>query len=112
MKICVASSAGGHLTEVLQLRSAYEKFSHFYIIVKRDDSAWLEKKRKVYYVSDVRRNSKAFLENFFRSIEILKKEQPDVLISTGAGGALPSILAARLLGIKIIFIEEPLISIL
>ena len=106
MKICVASSAGGHLTEVLQLRSAYEKFQHFYILVKRDDSKWLAKKRKVYYVEDVRLNSKAFLKNFFSSVEILKKEQPDILISTGAGGALPSILAAKFLGVKIIFIES------
>ncbi len=106
MKLCIASSAGGHLTEVLQLRKVYEKFPHFYILVKRDDSSWLAKKRKVYYVDDVRRNSKAFLKNFFSSLEILKKELPDILISTGAGGALPAILAAKALGIKIIFIES------
>ncbi len=106
MRVCIASSAGGHLTEVLQLRKAYEKFPHFYIIVKRDDSAWLEKKRKVYYVEDVRRSAAAFSKNLFRSLEILKREKPDILISTGAGGALPAILAAKLLGVKIIFIES------
>ncbi len=106
MKICIASSAGGHLKEVLQLHKVYEKFSHFYILVKRDDSIWLSKKRKVYYVEDVRREARSFLKNFYTSIRVLRKENPDLLISTGAGGALPTIFAAKILGIKIIFIES------
>jgi len=106
MKVCIASSAGGHLKEALQLRSSYEKFRHFYILVKRYDSLWLAKRRKVYYIDDVSRDAKSFFKNFFASLKILGYERPDVVISTGAGGALPTILAAKALGVRIIFIES------
>ena len=35
MKVCIVSSCGGHLTEVRQLRQAYERFDHFYVLNDR-----------------------------------------------------------------------------
>lgn len=46
------------------------------------------------------------LVNFFRALIILRKAQPDLVVSTGASLAVPFILASKLLGIKTVFIES------
>ena len=35
MKICIVSSVGGHLTEILSLSEKYRKFEHFYVLNKK-----------------------------------------------------------------------------
>jgi len=35
MKVCVLSSCGGHLTEVLALRAAYAGHEHFFVLNER-----------------------------------------------------------------------------
>ena len=35
MKICIVSSVGGHLTEILSLKDTYKNFEHFYVLNKK-----------------------------------------------------------------------------
>lgn len=42
---------------------------------------------------------------FFRTWNILRREKPDVVLSTGAMIAFPALLLGKLMGKKIIFIE-------
>lgn len=106
MKICLACSAGGHLTEIRQLENFYKKFEHFFITVERSDTEELAKKERVFFIRDVSKNPAIFIKNFAKSLGILKKENPCVIISTGAGAVAPTILAARFLGIRMIFLES------
>ena len=46
------------------------------------------------------------LVNFFVAFPILWKAKPDLVISTGAGLAVPFIYASKLLGIRSIYIES------
>jgi UDP-N-acetylglucosamine transferase subunit ALG13 len=48
---------------------------------------------------------RAFL-SFFRSAAIIRRERPDVVISTGAGAVFPVVLWGRLLGAKTIVVES------
>jgi len=106
MKLCIACSAGGHLSEVKQLEEYYKKHNHFFITFKRFDSIELNKTNKVYFVVDPKRNLFSFIHNFIQSFFILLKEKPDAVISTGAGVALPTLLIAKLMGKKTVFIES------
>ena len=106
MKLCIACSAGGHLSEIKQLEEYYKKHDYFYIIFKRFDSMELSKKNKVYFVVDPKRNPLSLVHNFIQSFFILLKEKPDAVISTGAGTALPSLFIAKLMRKKTIFIES------
>lgn len=105
MKICLACSAGGHLTEMLQLKEIYKKYDHFFLTFKREDSRELAKKEKVCFVKDTSRNPLNFIINFFQSLWILLKKRPDIIITTGAGVAVPTCYLAKGFGKKIIFIE-------
>jgi len=43
--------------------------------------------------------------NFLKALYILRKSQPDLVVSTGASIAVPFLLASKLFGIKTVFIE-------
>lgn len=106
MKICVICSAGGHLTEVLQVREAFENYSHFFVTFNRADVKHKLKRKKVYFICDPKRSPLKFLKNFIQSLKIFLREKPDVIISTGAGMALPMLFIAKIFGKKIIYIES------
>ena len=106
MKLCIACSAGGHLSEIQQVQDYYKKHPYFFISFRRFDSEDLAKKNKVYFVADPKRNPLDLIRNFLQSFFILLKEKPDAVISTGAGAALPALFIAALMGKKTVFIES------
>jgi beta-1,4-N-acetylglucosaminyltransferase len=107
LKLCMACSAGGHLTEMVHLKKCYSKYSRFFITFKRIDTEEFSKKEKVYFVPDPGRNPMNFLKCVFQTFNILLKEKPDVVVSTGAGVAIPACYMSKfLLGSKIIFVES------
>jgi beta-1,4-N-acetylglucosaminyltransferase len=104
MKICIVSSCGGHLTEVRSLRQAYESHPHFYVL---NDKAILppEMQGKTYFIAHSERDWKFFL-NLWEAFRILRRERPQVILSTGAGPAVPFALVGRLLfSTKVVFVE-------
>jgi beta-1,4-N-acetylglucosaminyltransferase len=103
MKICIVSSCGGHLTEVRELIPVYGPYEHFYVIAKRISLP--PDMRKVYFIRHSERDW-LFFVNLVEAWKILKKEQPDVIISTGASPAVPFAIVGRLFfGVKVLFIE-------
>jgi len=104
MKIGVVSSCGGHLTEVRALAPAYARYEHFYVL---NDRALLppDMAGKTYFISHSERDWKFFV-NMWEAYRILHRERPDLLLSTGAGPAVPFALIGRLLfGCRIVFVE-------
>lgn len=104
MKICIVSSCGGHLTEVRRLQPAYAKYSHFYVL---NDKALLpqDMQDKTYFIVHSERDWK-FLVNLWEAFQILRKERPQVILSTGAGPVVPFAIVGRLFfGTKVIFVE-------
>lgn len=106
VKICIACSAGGHLTEIKLLKELYEKKDHFFLTFKRNNSLSLSKKEKVYFIKDPSRNPLSLLINIIQTFRVLKKENPDFIISNGAGVAIPVCYIAKLMGKRVIFIES------
>jgi len=106
MKIALVASAGGHLTELLQLEELWKQEEHFFVSDYRINAIDLSKKEKVYFVLVPRRNIIRFLINFFESLKIFLKEKPDIVLSTGADVAFAFCLIAKIFGKKVIFIES------
>lgn len=104
IKICIVSSCGGHLTEVRALASAYAPYQHFYVL---NDSALLppDMEGKTYFITHSERDWKFFL-NLWEAFRLLRRERPNVVLSTGAGPAVPFALIGRFIfGCRIVFIE-------
>ena len=94
MKVCIVSSCGGHLTEVRSLRPAYERYEHFYVL---NDKALLpdDMKDRTYFITHSERDWK-FLLNLWEAFQVLRKERPHIILSTGAGPAVPFVIVGRL----------------
>jgi len=104
VKICIVSSCGGHLTEVRRLSAAYEAHDHFYVL---NDRAMLpgDMRGRTYFIRHSERDI-LFFVNLWEAFGILRKERPRVILSTGAGPAVPFALVGRLLfRCTVIFIE-------
>jgi UDP-N-acetylglucosamine:LPS N-acetylglucosamine transferase len=91
---------------MLQLEPFYRKHEHFFITFRRPDSESLAKKERVYFIERPARNPLKTVWTFFQGLRILLKENPDVIVSTGADVAVPVCIAGKLLKKKIIFIES------
>lgn len=102
-KICVISSCGGHLTEVRALLPVYERYEHFYVL---NDHVQLPKdmEGKTYFIRHSERDL-LFFVNLWEAWCILRKERPSLILSTGAGPAVPFAFVGKLLGVACIFIE-------
>jgi len=106
MKICLICSAGGHLTQLLQLEDLWKEYGYFYVTHKKEITKDLPKKYKTYFVQDTGRNPFSFLINFLQSFFILFVEKPNVIVTTGGGVAIPMTYMGKFFGKKIIFIES------
>lgn len=103
VRICLAASVGGHLSEILQLRPAYGGHDHFYVV---NDSLLLPEvmKGRTFFIRHSERDLLC-LWNVWEAFRIFRRERPTHLISTGAGLAVPLAVVARLMGIRVLFIE-------
>jgi UDP-N-acetylglucosamine:LPS N-acetylglucosamine transferase len=106
MKICLVGSAGGHLTQLLELEDVWKKYDSFYVTYKRESSKNLSQIRKTYFVKDPIRNPLYLFLTFLQSLYILLMENPDIIITTGAGVAISITLLGKFFGKKIVFIES------
>src|SRR3954463_9869699 len=95
VRICIVSSCGGHLTEVRALATVYGQYAHFYAI---DDAIVLpaDMQGKTYFATHSERDWKTLI-NLAEAFRILRKERPDVILSTGAGLAVTFSVVGRLL---------------
>lgn len=104
-KICLVCTHGGHLTEMLQLIESLDGHDFFFITTESIRTNHLSHKK--YLLRNVQRwNPLSFISAAFRVAVVLSREKPDLVISNGAGIAVPAIAMARLLGIKTVFVES------
>ncbi len=104
VKLCIVSSCGGHLTEVRCLLPAYQQYPHFYVL---NDKALLppDMQDRTYYIAHSERDWR-FLLNLWEAFVLLRKLRPSLILSTGAGPAVPFAVVGRLcFGIRVVFIE-------
>ncbi|MEY8346745.1 PssD/Cps14F family polysaccharide biosynthesis glycosyltransferase [Bacillus cereus] len=110
IKICLTSSSGGHLSQILQIIPVAKYYAYFLITEKNVTTDSLQQQHRVYYLKQQERKTLLFLFVFLRNIcsavVYLLKERPNVIISTGAGATFPVCLFGKLMGAKVIFIES------
>jgi UDP-N-acetylglucosamine:LPS N-acetylglucosamine transferase len=112
VKICFMASGGGHFQELCGLADLAERYDHFLISTDVNKAlAHASPFRRTYQTDEVgqglwKKSPTKILGTFWQILRILRREKPDLVISTGAGIAMPGFLAARMLGIRTIYIES------
>ena len=114
-KVMFISSTGGHLDELMQLKSMFEKYDYYIVTEKTKSNLSLKDKypKRVSfllygtYTTPLKKIAYPFklLINSIKSLCIFIKVRPKYVITTGAHTAGPMCCIAKLFGSKIIFIE-------
>jgi UDP-N-acetylglucosamine:LPS N-acetylglucosamine transferase len=106
VKVGLVCSAGGHLAQLLLLRPFWGAHEHFWCVLDKPDARSRLKGESVYWAhGPTNRAPLAAARNLLLARRMLRRERPDVIVSNGAGVALPVFVEARLLGVPTVFIE-------
>jgi UDP-N-acetylglucosamine:LPS N-acetylglucosamine transferase len=105
--ILLVSSAGGHLLQLHLLREAWEGIPHAWVTLDKEDSrSLLAHERVVFAHGPTTRNALNLIRNLLLAWKILSRLRPKVIVTTGAGVAVPFAWLGRLLSIRVVYIES------
>lgn len=111
-KVMFISSTGGHLSELLQLAPLFEEYDYSIVTEKTKSTLGLVDKypnRVDYLVPGTKSHMLSYLfkfgYNIIKSLCLLIKKNPDVIVTTGTHTAVPMCYWGKLFRKKIIFIE-------
>jgi UDP-N-acetylglucosamine:LPS N-acetylglucosamine transferase len=103
-KIGLICSHGGHFTELLQVREAFENCPTFLLTYKEVSTSNQE---NTYYIANIGKSPMAFIFGLIKILFIFLKERPTILFSTGSEIAVPPFYFGKFLfGTKLIYLES------
>ncbi|RBP98673.1 UDP-N-acetylglucosamine--LPS N-acetylglucosamine transferase [Bifidobacterium aemilianum] len=106
MKICLVGSSGGHLTHMMMLRPFWSKHERFWVTFDKEDArSRLEGEHVYHCYYPTNRNLLNLLRNTGLAWKILRRERPDLIISSGAAVAVPFFYLGKLFGAKLVYLE-------
>lgn len=106
VKICLVGSSGGHLTHLYMLKPFWQEHERFWVTFDKADAQSLLQGEKMYpCYFPTNRNAKNLIRNTFLAWEVLRKEKPDLIISSGAAVAVPFFYLGKLFGAKTAYVE-------
>ncbi len=108
-KIIFAASSGGHFEQLMMLKPLMEKYDS--VLVTEETGYGIKNQGvKTCYMKQINRREKwfflKFLENIFRSLGIVLRERPQVMITTGVLAMVPMAFWVKLTGGKLIYLES------
>jgi UDP-N-acetylglucosamine:LPS N-acetylglucosamine transferase len=105
-RVLLVTTQGGHLAQLLALREWWGDHDRVWVAPETPDvTDRLRGERVVTSYSPTTRNLPNLVRNFALSVRLLRRERPALVISAGAGVAVPFFLVAWLMRIPTVFIE-------
>ena len=106
-RILLVASPGGHLMQMVALHPAWEDLECRWVTLEAADSKFLLDPADVVFAhGPTPRN----VPNFFRNLRLawrtVRRYKPDVILSTGAGLAVPFFVVGRLCGVRLVYVES------
>lgn len=109
VKICFASSSGGHWEELICLKEIADDYETFYV-TEQGGQASDSNLKPIYVFPQINRQEKNFFPHFiklfFNAWKIVRKEKPQFIITTGALFSVPFCVWCKIYGAKVIYIES------
>ncbi|WP_455682835.1 PssD/Cps14F family polysaccharide biosynthesis glycosyltransferase [Thomasclavelia sp.] len=111
-RVIFTSSAGGHFSELCELKELMERYNSFLITEDHEmmkEYKKINKSRSWYMPAGTKEHLFKFICNFpiniTKSFSAYLKVKPDIIIATGAHTTVPICYIAKMFGKKVIFIE-------
>jgi UDP-N-acetylglucosamine:LPS N-acetylglucosamine transferase len=106
MRLLLVCSSGGHLAQLHRLRPWWSGHDRLWVTFATPDArSLLEDEEVVWAYHPTTRNVPNAVRNLGLAWRLLRRYRPDVVVSDGAGVAVPFFLAARVLRIHTVFVE-------
>lgn len=106
MRLLLAASTGGHLSQLMALQPWWAKHERYWITFDKPDARSLLAGEQISWAHHpTTRNIPNLIRNFGVAWRALRRFRPDVVVSTGAAVAVPVFYLARLMGIRTVYIE-------
>lgn len=112
-KVLFISSAGGHLSELMQMDELIKKYNSYIVTEKTESTLELKYKykSKILYLSHTSRKPFyrfifKFTYNILKSVWIYMKIKPEIIVTTGASCTVPICYIGKFMRKKIIYIES------
>jgi len=104
--VLLVTSSGGHLAQLIALRPWWEARRRTWVSFDTPDvSSRLVGEDVRYAHHPTTRNVPNLFRNGVLACQVLLSERPDLIVSTGAGVAIPFFVLGRLLGLPTVYIE-------
>lgn len=104
--VCLVGSSGGHLAQLLALRPWWEQLDRHWVTFQTPDAVSQLRGEKVTWAFfPTTRNAPNAVRNLLLAWRHLSRTRPDLLVSTGAGVAVPYFIVGKLLGARTVYIE-------
>jgi beta-1,4-N-acetylglucosaminyltransferase len=105
--VLLVCSTGGHLLQLVALRECWERFDRAWVTFDKSDARSLLADERVHYAyGPTNRSIKNMLRNLLVAWRVVRDVKPKVLLTTGAGVAVPFAWVARLRGAKVVYVES------
>jgi len=105
-RVLLVSSSGGHLLQLHRLRPWWERFDRAWVTFPLEDArSLLSGERVAWAHHPTTRNLPNLLRNLALAWRLVRRYRPDVVVSTGAGVAVPFFLVARVCGAATVYVE-------
>jgi beta-1,4-N-acetylglucosaminyltransferase len=105
VKVLLVCSQGGHLTEMMELLSAFEGHKMAFATYSGSRLPELQAIAPTYHRSFRGVDPVSAFLYFVFAFKVLMKEKPDVIVSNGAEIAIPFFYLGKLYGARLVYIE-------
>lgn len=106
-KILAVASLGGHWIQLLRITAPMEKECEVCYMSTHSKCAAMVNGKDFFTMPDFSRwDAYRLLPAFCKAVKVLRRTRPDAVISTGAAPGLVVVIAARLTGIRAIWIDS------
>ena len=107
MDVLLVCSTGGHLLQLVALREAWEGRTRAWVTFDKSDArSLLEGEPVAYAYGPTNRNIPNLLRNLRLASRLVRHLRPKVVVTTGAGVAVPFAWIAWLRGAKVVYVES------
>jgi beta-1,4-N-acetylglucosaminyltransferase len=106
-ELLLVCSTGGHLLQLVALENAWGGFSRVWVTFDKSDArSLLRDENVVYAFGPTNRSVKNLLRNIVVAWRTVRRVRPEVVMTTGAGVAVPFAWVGRLHGARVVYVES------
>ena len=104
--VLLVASSGGHLAHLMRLEPWWQAHRRTWVTFDKPDARSLLAEESVRWAHHpTTRNVKNLIRNSFLAFHEIRRGRPDLVVSSGAGVAVPFFILARLYRIPTVYVE-------